>query len=76
MNIYCRRIRSCEDKPGYLQNAEGSRDAADGVFTMHSDFAMSPLFVEELCLTSQAVCPEPIEVSRRPALSPASCRHA
>ena len=27
MNVYCTRAASCEDKPGYLQNAEGSRDS-------------------------------------------------
>ena len=27
VNVYCKRVGSCVDKPGYLQNAEGSRDA-------------------------------------------------
>ena len=27
VNVYCTRTASCEDKPGYLQNEEGSRDA-------------------------------------------------
>ena len=25
-DIYCTRAGSCEDKPGYLQNAKGGRD--------------------------------------------------
>ena len=32
----------------------------------------SQLFVQELCTTSQVVHPEPIEVSRRPDVTPAS----
>ena len=48
-----------------LQNAEGSRDALIVEWLMMcSDFLMPLLFVKELCVTSQAVCPEPIEVSR------------
>ena len=27
MNVYCMRAGSCEDKPGYLKNVEGGRDA-------------------------------------------------
>ena len=27
MNVYGTRAGSCEDKPGYLQNVEGSRDS-------------------------------------------------
>ena len=26
MNVYCMRVESCEDKPGYLQNTEDVRD--------------------------------------------------
>ena len=46
----------CEDKPGYLQNAEGGRDAlmiqvaellTVYIFIMHRDFSMC------LCTTSQ-----------------------
>ena len=27
VNVYCMRAGSCEDKPGYLQNAEGGRES-------------------------------------------------
>ena len=41
VNVYCTRAGRCEDKPGYLQNAEGGRD---------------PLNVQvEYCLTARCI---------------------
>ena len=75
MNVYCMRARSCEDKPGYLQNAEGERcfdgpscRVADDVIIMCSNF----FDASSLCVRTmhdKPVCPESILVNRRPYFS-------
>ena len=36
-SIYCTRARSCENKPGYLENAKGSLSFSDLYFTVFQD---------------------------------------
>ena len=61
------------------QKVAGSWIAESDVYLsvmLRCDFAKFLLIMKELRMTSQAVCPESIEVIRRPDLIPASCRHA
>ena len=82
MNVYCMRTGSCEDKLGYLQNAEGERcfdgpscRVADDVTIMRSNF----FDASSLCVRTMHDKPgsvSRVNISQHEALLfPASCRH-
>ena len=63
MNVDCMRAGSCEDKPGYLQNVEGGRDAL--TVQVAKFLHDKPDSVSRVNISQQEAI-----------LFPASCRHA